>query len=193
MAGFGATTGLVVDSGKNMAVVARGWARSGSWVNKKKTNGKTAYWGIPQVPTTLEAGVGYDISRRGLRLELAFPAFGFVRAPMDGNGQVVSAQIGARIAGTFLDNSDDKYFVAGGYISFSFSPILSHQRGSSRRSDWEAGSTFWTVGPRIEAFLGGGSEWGSLFIGPEFEKLEFYHIYLNEGPRAEPIRESPSQ
>jgi hypothetical protein len=181
IAGVGATAGMTVDSGGNMALVARGWYRSGSRLNKEKSKDKTAEWGMPVMPQ-IELGAGYDISRRGLRLEFGMPFIGVVRAPLDESGKVVDAHVGFRGALTLLDGQKDTYFTGHFYTSFSLSAVLSFDKNGSKRSDWDGPRTYHTLGGRIEPGFGFGDAWFSIYAGPSFERLMFYNIYLSEGP-----------
>jgi hypothetical protein len=137
---------------------------------------------MPIVPTTVELGVGYDLTRRGLRLEGAIPVVGFARAPLDESGEVVSGAVGVRFSGTVLDRREDDYFTLSGYASFSMSSVRSFDQQGSDRSDWDDSCTYHTLGLRLDVGFGGGSAWGNAFVGPAYEYLNFYHIYLSEGP-----------
>lgn len=190
IAAIGGGAGLNVDSKGNTAVVARGWYRSGSRLNKERSSGKTAEWGMPLIPQ-IELGVGYDISRQGLRLEGALPFLGFIRAPLDAGGQVLGAHVGVRFAGTVLDGLDDDYFTIQGYLSFQLSKVRSLNRAGSRRSDWDGDRTYRAVGARVETGIGGGSTWGSVHVGAAYDYIKYYNIYLSEGPDEPPPRDEP--
>lgn len=181
IAAMGGGVGMNVDSGGNSAVVARGWYRAGSRLNKESSNEKTAEWGMPLLPQ-IELGVGYDISRKGLRLEGALPFIGVIRAPLDAGGRVFGANIGVRFAGTVLDDADDDYFTVQGYLSFQLGKALSLKRGASERSDWDGQRTYHVVGTRVETGIGGGSTWGSVHVGATYDYINYYNIYLSEGP-----------
>lgn len=192
VAAYGASTGVSVNSKGETAIMARGWLQSGPWMNKDDvSNTESPNWAMLMIPSTVELGAGYDIKRRGLRLEFGLPAFGFASAPKSGEGNVLSANIGAKISGTVFAPADDEYFVVGGFINFSLSPIRSSTGIGSGRADWRSGRTYNTIGLRTELTVSGGTEWGSIYIGPSIERLTFYSIHLTEGPQSQPIPNSP--
>jgi hypothetical protein len=190
VAGFGATAGVTVDVSGNVALMARGWAHGGTRLNKEKSSDKTAEWGMP-ILTQLELGAGYDVTRSALRLEFAYPFIGFVRAPLDANGEVISGQLGIRLAVNLLGKHPSRYWTGQIFASFSVAWVQALRTGASKRSDWDGPREYDTVGFRIEPGIGLGSSWGSIYVGPAYERLNFYNIYLSEGPEPDGGPESP--
>ena len=143
-----------------------------------KKNNKATEAGVFWLPQP-RIGGGWDLARRGPRLEVGVPILGIVRAPSDGKGWAISAQSWFRGSFVWPDEGDSE--ADGGFSAgINLGRIMSFsQKQTGSRPNWPPARSYHTLGVTVEAtylVAGDNIDDGTpvqFFAGPTYEYLTF--------------------